>query len=388
MQTGAPNRLKQYLAPARAPLALQRSCTCKAAAKTTGACEVCSGTSLALSRSTENAEHADHNSAGVPSSVPQVLSSTGQPLGHQTRAFMEPRFGHDFSDVRIHADAPAARSANEVNALAYTVGRHIVFSANQYRPGTAAGDRLLAHELTHTIQQGAAGSAFQATRFERSLAIGSPQDAAEIEADAIAARIMHGQAAEIGQQRPSQIARQQPEASTTTAVTPPVPVATTEDAGQKRARIAKELVDKLKAANATYKQEDPRDWDNTKVSDCSKFVQWVLEGAGEGELFGRDNARTSSMRDVIASLTPADQPSFRLTDPKVGDIMMWGGHVGIVYELVDQKGTTYLVFAHMGSSGARLLGKSDNGFYWLKASDTAKIDEMGSGAFLGFWTPP
>jgi hypothetical protein len=67
--------------------------------------------------------------------------------------------------------------------------------------------------------------------------------------------------------------------------------------------------------------------------------------------------------------------------------MMWGGHVGIVTEVVDVKGVPHLVFAHMGSSGARLLGKTDKGYYWLKVSDTGKIDSMGAGEFLGYWTP-
>jgi hypothetical protein len=66
---------------------------------------------------------------------------------------MEPRFGHDFSRVRVHADARAAASALTVDARAYTVGAHVVFGEGQYAPGTAAGRRLLAHELTHVIQQ-------------------------------------------------------------------------------------------------------------------------------------------------------------------------------------------------------------------------------------------
>jgi Domain of unknown function (DUF4157) len=89
----------------------------------------------------------------TPSIVHGVLSSLGQPLDAATRTFFEPRFGHDFSHVRIHADARAAESARSVNALAYTVGRDVVFGVGQYAPGTAAGQQLLAHELTHTIQQ-------------------------------------------------------------------------------------------------------------------------------------------------------------------------------------------------------------------------------------------
>ena len=90
------------------------------------------------------------------------------------------------------------------------------------------------------------------------------------------------------------------------------------------------------------------------------------------------------MKVLIESLTPAEQPAFRLMNPKAGDIMMWTGHVAIVYEVVEKKGTKYLVYANMGGSGPNLIGDG----YWLKADDTAKIDSMGSGTFIGFWTPP
>jgi hypothetical protein len=89
----------------------------------------------------------------APSLVHQVLSTPGQPLDRSTRAFMEPRFGHDFSHVRVHTDATAEKSATAVNALAYTVGNHVVFASGQYMPATATGQRLMAHELGHVMQQ-------------------------------------------------------------------------------------------------------------------------------------------------------------------------------------------------------------------------------------------
>jgi hypothetical protein len=85
--------------------------------------------------------------------VQDVLRSPGQPFDATTRGYFEPRFGHDFSDVRVHTDAPAAASAREVKADAYTVGRDIVFDAGRFMPGTHEGRRLLAHELTHVVQQ-------------------------------------------------------------------------------------------------------------------------------------------------------------------------------------------------------------------------------------------
>jgi hypothetical protein len=75
-------------------------------------------------------------------------------LPESTRAFFEPRFGADFSQVRVHTDSNAAESARGVNALAYTLGRDVVFGAGSYAPGTTGGNRLLAHELTHVVQQG------------------------------------------------------------------------------------------------------------------------------------------------------------------------------------------------------------------------------------------
>jgi hypothetical protein len=84
--------------------------------------------------------------------VQGALASPSRPLDEDARSFMEPRFGHDFSQVRIHHDETAARTSQAVNALAYTVGDHIVFGAGQYAPGTPAGRRMLAHELCHVIQ--------------------------------------------------------------------------------------------------------------------------------------------------------------------------------------------------------------------------------------------
>ena len=89
----------------------------------------------------------------APPIVRDVLHSPGQVLDPATRAFMEPRFGHDFARVRIHADDRAAESTRAVDAAAYTVGRHVVFGASKYAPATTAGRRMLAHELTHVIQQ-------------------------------------------------------------------------------------------------------------------------------------------------------------------------------------------------------------------------------------------
>ncbi|MCE7936996.1 hypothetical protein DCC79_00305 [bacterium] len=82
------------------------------------------------------------------------LRGGGKPLPGPTRAFFEPRFGQRFGDVRVHTDGSAAELARSVNARAFTVGRDIVFGAGEYAPRTDGGKRLLAHELTHVVQQG------------------------------------------------------------------------------------------------------------------------------------------------------------------------------------------------------------------------------------------
>jgi len=90
----------------------------------------------------------------APSVVHDAIHSGGQPLDTGTKDFMESRFGYDFSHVQIHNDAIAQQSSASINALAYTHGNHVVFAAGQYQPGSDRGKQLLAHELTHTIQQG------------------------------------------------------------------------------------------------------------------------------------------------------------------------------------------------------------------------------------------
>ena len=89
----------------------------------------------------------------APASVDRVLASSGRPLEPALRQDMEQRFGHDFSRVRVHSDAAAEQSARDVNANAYTVGHNIVFGAGRFAPGTHEGRRLIAHELTHVVQQ-------------------------------------------------------------------------------------------------------------------------------------------------------------------------------------------------------------------------------------------
>src|SRR6266545_2100465 len=113
-----------------------------------------------------------HKTEGVtpalraPAAVREVLQSEGQPLAPEARAFLEPRFGNDFGHVRVHTGSRAAESARQINALAYTVSNHVVFGAGRYEPGTSTGRRLLAHELTHVLQQEAGTRATHAQKAE------------------------------------------------------------------------------------------------------------------------------------------------------------------------------------------------------------------------------
>ena len=87
----------------------------------------------------------------------QALASPGRPLEPALRQDMEQRFGHDFSKVRVHTGAAAEQSARDVNARAYTMGHDIVFGAGRFAPETNGGRRLIAHELTHVVQQAGRG---------------------------------------------------------------------------------------------------------------------------------------------------------------------------------------------------------------------------------------
>jgi hypothetical protein len=150
---------------------MQCKCACGGTPGADGECARCKKERLSLQRRT--AGFGERST--VPPIVHEVLRSPGQPLDTDTRSFMEGRFGHGFSRIRIHKDALAGESARAVNALAYTVGQDVVFGPGQYSPGTALGRRLLAHELTHTIQQESLG-----TNIDRcSLQIGSRDDAHE-----------------------------------------------------------------------------------------------------------------------------------------------------------------------------------------------------------------
>ncbi|MBN2388413.1 MAG: DUF4157 domain-containing protein [Anaerolineales bacterium] len=123
----------------------------------------------------------------IPSIVRNVLRAPGRPLEEKTRAALEPHFGHEFGQVQIHTDAAAADAARTVHALAFTVGKDIVFGRDQYAPTTRAGRGLLAHELAHVVQQGAKPPAFGAA-----LTLGGCSEPAEAAAVRAAEAVLGG----------------------------------------------------------------------------------------------------------------------------------------------------------------------------------------------------
>jgi Domain of unknown function (DUF4157)/Lysine-specific metallo-endopeptidase len=132
---------------------VQRKCDCGGSAPGAGECEEC--------KKKGELQRAPADAVGLnwhaPRIVDEVLNSSGAPIDRTTLRQMEARFGQQFGDVRIHTDARAADSARAVHALAYTVGRNIVFGPERYTPDSYEGRKLLAHELAHVVQQSEMG---------------------------------------------------------------------------------------------------------------------------------------------------------------------------------------------------------------------------------------
>ncbi|MBD2520091.1 DUF4157 domain-containing protein [Nostoc sp. FACHB-973] len=191
---------------------LQRKCVCGKSSGLSGQCSECQSKKLTLQRQQKNQEDVSE----VPPIVHEVLRSPGQPLDSHTRAFMESRFGHNFSQVRVHTDVKAAESAQAVNALAYTVGQDVVFGAGQYAPGITAGKKLLAHELVHTLQQ-------SKLELNKNLKLGKPSDFSEREADIAAQNSLNNLAIkDLNYEQETFVRRQVPDTITEESTTPQV----------------------------------------------------------------------------------------------------------------------------------------------------------------------
>ena len=143
---------------------------------------------LSLPIQRHEAHHTPESSADS-SSTPQINRSGDQPLERPTQTFMESRFGHDFSRVRVHDDSQSHQAAKGLNAEAFTTGRDIYFSQGAYHPSSQTGQKLIAHELVHVVQQdqGMAGAR------PHGFSVSQPYDPLERQADAASEAVMRGE---------------------------------------------------------------------------------------------------------------------------------------------------------------------------------------------------
>jgi hypothetical protein len=250
----------------RAPEALlQRKCECGGSAGHDGECEDCKKKKL-------QRRAIGHGPGTAPSIVHDVLRSSGQPLDAATRQFFEPRFSHDFSRVRIHADEKAAHSAREVSALAYTVGSNVVFAAGQYRPSSPAGRQLIAHELTHVVQQSHSSSRGHAG----SILLDAPANPLEAQAERTSAAVMS---------------------------------ATRNSGGKLGATIhSTGLLQRAPADPAPAKDQPPAP--KAEFSDCDKDLQDDLR-AKQAPALDHANRAITALSKGWKDMDPGDQGSFR-----------------------------------------------------------------------------
>lgn len=177
-QTNSHAAATPWQASAQGDVRLQRKCACGTHAPNGGECESCAA------KKVQRKSNGGVATPALPGIVSNALSAPGHPLDGTTRQFMETRFGHDFSGVRVHSDALAAMSTRAIDAHAYTAGRDVVFADGQYAPHTTSGRRLLAHELAHVVQQRHMSSAPDS--------IGDADSALERDADRAADQVMSG----------------------------------------------------------------------------------------------------------------------------------------------------------------------------------------------------
>jgi hypothetical protein len=167
---------------------VQRKCACGGTPGADGECQNCKRNRQLVQRRAADSPAPE----SAPESVHRTLASPGRPLDAGTRDFMESRFGHDFSQVRVHTDSQAGESARDINAHAYTAGSDIAFAPGKYQPESQSGRQLLAHELAHTVQQNGL------QRRASDLAVDTaPDSRLEHEADHAVRSVMNGAGAPI-----------------------------------------------------------------------------------------------------------------------------------------------------------------------------------------------
>lgn len=289
---------EQLRSPARPHPWLQKKCSCG------GTCSKCSAEN-------NGNEHAQQHNA--PASVQNALNSSGHGLDSNNRKFMESRFGQDFSNVKLHTGDAASRSAQEMNAMAYTVGQNIVFDNKHYSPDSAQGKHLLAHELTHTIQQKNTGP-FAADELET----GEEQDPLEHEASDVANKVMSaGKPGSVNNKAAKQISKAPPEKPPAAPAPAPAPVA---DLG---ANFTPEQKTLLKAARDKIQPKEGGIVGVLQAEDGRIFE--FESGGGQGfssHIEGKATAKMKEERIERATLLVEKEPcqicDRSVYDPEVG----------------------------------------------------------------------
>jgi outer membrane protein OmpA-like peptidoglycan-associated protein len=225
----------------------------------------------------------------IPPMVHDVLRSPGQPLDAAARAVMEARFGHDFSRVRIHTDSQAADSVRSVNALAYTVGQDVVFGHGQYRPTSSDGQRLIAHELTHTIQQAGGAALRESGRSEIGL---------ESEAEAASHAALEGRGVRVASNAPLGLSRQAPPGNVQTP-----PSGATRTPAPPSAGTATNTIDGFVTGSAVI---SPENW--AKLQGIASRIQATLKDRSDNKVLvvGHTDAQGTEANNMALGMRRAE----------------------------------------------------------------------------------
>lgn len=294
-------------------------------------------------------------------SVDDALQSPAHGLDNDNRNFMESRFGQDFSNVKLHTGDTAARSAQEMNAAAYTVGQNIVFDDKHYSPESPQGKHLLAHELTHTIQQRNTGP-FVADK----LTTGEEHGPLENEADNVADKVMSsGRPGAINTNAPTQVSKAPPE---TPAPTP----ATTPDLGPNFTPEQKEI---LRTARTNLKPKEGGIVGVLIAKDGRKFE--FQSGGGQGfssHIEGKATAKMNELDITEGTLLVEDEPcqicDRSVYDPEKGpEEPLKSTATG--KDLVRQ--TPKINSALPRGSKITVVGPKTTGIYWGTAAPKPKV---------------
>ena len=259
------------------------------------------------------------SSQQAPSSVlpivHDVLRTSGQPLDEATLSYLEPRFGHDFSKVRVHADSHAAESAQSMNAAAYTVGKDVVFNAGRYAPHTSTGKRLLAHEVAHVVQQGRGGSA------------PAESPTTESEASAVASSVVAGGQAIVSQGTAVGVAREEddtpwwkqklnPLYNKALEVLPPAAAEKLEEANE----LARDLVDEY---DVTDEQLNEVVGQVATLVEPADSVLDVVQAAPEFVEQAKEKVKTEVAEKIDRTVGRVKGAASQVTD--LADTVIWAG---------------------------------------------------------------